>query len=210
MWHCQDLSPNNMAQNTLNVRPSLVLSLHADWCCLKLWYCHLTWQDTWKAASSLNTILAVDFEFWKFIRARCTVNFSVLGCYMLHWLIILNEFIEFYALLIVAGITVMHLVLLPFLHSKQKLLELHSFSNCSFTGVFAFTNATSFTGQLMALVDGYFCWHFPTKLHTRSPLHSNHWFRFLTLEHTLCFLHLGCYFPQRGDSTAGGKTWKLQ
>jgi len=27
---CQDLSPNNMAHNKLNVRPSLVLSLHAD------------------------------------------------------------------------------------------------------------------------------------------------------------------------------------
>jgi len=38
-------------------------------------------------ASSLKTILAVYFKFWKIIRAKYAVNFFVLGCYMLHRLI---------------------------------------------------------------------------------------------------------------------------
>jgi len=186
---CHHLSPNNMAHNTLNVRPSHVLSLHADWSCLRLWYCQLTCQDTWKVASSLSTILAVNCKFWKIIRAKCAVNFFVLGCYMLHRLINL-KWVPWILCTVDCGRFNCHAPCLT------AFLGCHNFSDWSFTGVFAFTNATSFIGQLMALSDGYFCWHIPTKLHTRSPLHCKHWFRFLILEHILCFLHLGCHFPQ--------------
>lgn len=43
-----------------------------------------------EAASLLNTILAVDFQFWKISRAKCAVNLFVLGYYMLHRLISLK------------------------------------------------------------------------------------------------------------------------
>jgi len=124
-----------------------------------------------EAASLLNTILPVDFQFWKISRAKCAVNLFVLGYYMLHRLISLQWVHRILCTVDCGRLTVMHLVLLPVFIFKQKLLELHNFRDWSFMVFFAFTNATSFTGKLMALVDGYFCWHFPTKLHKRSPLH---------------------------------------
>ena len=124
-----------------------------------------------EAASSLNTILAVYFKLWKIIRAKCAVNFFVLGCYMLHRLINLKWVHRILCTVDCSRHNCHAPCLIAFLGFQTKTpwtlqiywLVIHS--------IFAFTNATSFTGQLMALVDGYFCWHFPTKLHTRSPLH---------------------------------------
>lgn len=142
-------------------------------CSIRLMLSQLTCQDRWKAVSSLSTILAVDYVLKDYQSKMCSELF-VFCCYMLHQLIHLKWVHRILSSVDCGKLNCHAHCLLLFLDCKRKLLELHNFSDWSFTGVFGFTNATSFTGQFTAFVDRHFCWHFPTKLHTKSPLYCNH------------------------------------
>jgi hypothetical protein len=59
---------------------------------------------------------------------------------------------------------------------------------------FSFKNASSLMKQFIPVVNRHFCWHFPSKHRTKSPLNCNRRPRLVKPQHALSFFYLRRHF----------------
>lgn len=149
-------------------------------------------------ASSLNNILSV----------RCLLHFSLrhnqtpedgLGYvkYCSSWYLLTLSLKRVRRILSSLDFGILHVGLLDALVSfdcERKPLGLQSLVIVSCN--FCLTNAESFIGELIRLLTAHFCRWLPTEVRLKSILHCSYRIRFVTKEHTLCFLHFRDHFSQ--------------